>query len=338
MSEPQHRPDADGVHNTGDTQDDVNGSANANANDSGTANPMTGENLADAGVHEPDAQTAEHPQVRAHDGAQPDLLKRIISQHSRDKDNDRTKTGAFPVVRKRKPKELSSNARSLKARFGTGVLIAVLCALLAYAYVIQINNKDRTYETLTETELTRLISETSTQAERLEQRKAELTEQLTSLEDAADKEEQAQRIAQENEETSGILSGRLPAQGKGVVIRISKPKTAPIDAATMFNLIEELRNGGAEVIQINNVRVVTSTYVSETENGLICDGQALATPYVIKAIGDPSNLANAVNIAGGVGSRLTVKYGANVTVETSDDVKITATQPVMKYKYATIVE
>lgn len=290
------------------------------------------------GTGEPEPLTAEHPRVGRDDGSQPGLPGRIVSQHSRDKANDRTKTGAFPVVRKRKPKALSSNARSLKARFGTGLLIAVLCALLAYAYVIQINNKDMTYETLTETELTRLISETSTQVERLEQRKSELTNQLKSLEDAADKEEQAQRIAQENEETSGILSGRLPAQGKGVVIRISRPQKAPIDAATMFNLIEELRNGGAEVIQIDNVRVVTSTYVSETSSGLVCDGQALAPPYVIKAIGDPSNLANAVNIAGGVGSRLTVKYGANVTVETSDDVKITATQPVMKYKYATIVE
>ena len=295
-----------------------------------------GERTETAGESEP--LTAEHPRVASSDDGQPDLLKRIISQHSRDKDNDRTKTGAFPVVRKRKPKALSSNARSLKARFGTGLLIAVLCALLAYAYVIQINNKDTAYETLTEAELTRLISETSTQVERLEQRKSELTNQLKSLEEAADKEEQAQRIAQENEETSGILSGRLPAQGKGVVIRISRPQKAPIDAATMFNLIEELRNGGAEVIQIDNVRVVTSSYVSETSSGLVCDGQALATPYVIKAIGNPGNLANAVNIAGGVGSRLTVKYGANVTVETSDDVRITATQPVMKYKYATIVE
>lgn len=287
---------------------------------------------------EPEPLTAEHPRVPGHDDGQSDLLKRIISQHSRDKANDRTKTGAFPVVRKRKPKALSSNARSLKARFGTGVLIAVLCALLAYAYVIQINNKDTAYETLTETELTRLISETSTQVERLEQRRNELTSQLKSLEEAADKEAQAQRIAQENEETSGILSGRLPAQGKGVVIHISQPQKAPIDAATMFNLIEELRNGGAEVIQIDDVRVVTSTYVSETNNGLVCDGKTLTAPYVIKAIGDPANLANAVNIAGGVGSRLTVKYGANVTVETSDDVRITATQPVMKYKYATIVE
>lgn len=277
---------------------------------------------------------------------EPDLIKKIVSQHNKDKVNDNTQTGAFPVVSKRKAKtkgkgkskRLSTSSRSVKARLGTGVLIAVLCALLAYGYVIQINNKDLTYETMSETELTRLISESNTQVQRLEQRKAELTRQLNSLEEAADKEAQAAQIAKENEESSGILSGRLPAHGKGIVVRITQDTKAPIDASTMFNLIEELRNGGAEVIAINDVRVVTSTYVSESNNGLVCDDKLLEPPYVVKAIGDPSNLQNAVNLAGGVASRLTVKYGATVTTEVSDDVNITQTQPVERYKFAKIVE
>ena len=295
-------------------------------------------------AHTPPQPPRDEPDVGGQPAQEPDLIKKIVSQHNKDKVNDNTQTGAFPVVGKRKAKDkgkakrLSTSSRSLKARLGTGVLIAVLCALLAYGYVIQINNKDLTYETMSETELTRLISESNTQVQRLEQRKAELTRQLNSLEEAADKEAQAAQIAKENEEASGILSGRLPAHGKGIVVRITQGTKAPIDASTMFNLIEELRNGGAEVIAINNVRVVTSTYVSESDNGLIFDGKLLEAPYVVKAIGDPSNLQNAVNLAGGVGSRLTVKYGATVTTEVSDDVNITQTQPVERYKFAKIVE
>lgn len=37
----------------------------------------------------------------------------------------------------------------------------------------------------------------------------------------------------------------------------------------MFNLIEELRNAGAEVIAINEVRVVASTYIQDADEGLI---------------------------------------------------------------------
>lgn len=281
----------------------------------------------------------EHKKPDKQGSSQPEAVRRMVRRQRQDRANDNTQTGAFPVVRRRRaPKQLSASARTRRARLVTSILIATLCALLAYGYVIQINNTDMTYETMTETELTRLISETSTQVQRLDQRKAELQRQLNSLEAAADKEEQAKRIAQENEEASGILAGRLPAHGKGIIVNISGGTKAPIDAATMFNLIEELRNGGAEVIAINDVRVVTSTYVSNTNNGLMCDGKLLTAPYVVKAIGDPANLQNAVNMAGGVGSRLTVKFGATVTIDTSDDVNITQTAPVVKYKYATIVE
>ncbi len=266
-------------------------------------------------------------------------VKRILSQQKKDARNDQLKTGAFPVVKKTKPKkELSSQARSLRTRLLTSLLVAALCALLSFGYVVQVNNTDMTYETMTEAELTRMLSETSTQVQRLEERRTELSRQLTSLQQAADKEAEASRIAKENEESSGILSGRLPAEGQGIIVHISRGSKAQIDAATMFNLIEELRNGGAEVIAINDVRVVTSTYISQGDDGLICDGTALNPPYVVKAIGDKNNLQNAVNLAGGVGSRLTVKYGATVDVETSDDVKITQTQSLPDYKYAKTVE
>ena len=111
-----------------------------------------------------------------------------------------------------------------------------------------------------------------------------------------------------------------------------------IDAATMFELIEELRNAGAEVMAVNTVRVVTSTYFADTKTGLICDGQELSTPYKVKAIGDPQNLQNAVNIAGGVGSRLSVKFGAKVKVTSSDKVEINEIRDVPQYQYAKTVE
>ena len=67
----------------------------------------------------------------------------------------------------------------------------MLCALLGFGYVIQLNNTNSTYETMSEDELTRLISETSSQVQKLEQRKSELTSQLNSLKDTADKERQS---------------------------------------------------------------------------------------------------------------------------------------------------
>ena len=108
---------------------------------------------------------------------------------------------------------------------------------------------------MSEDELTKLISETSTQVQKLEQRKSELSNQLDSLKDTADKNEKAAEIARQNAESNGILSGRLPVSGEGVVIRISKGSKRDIDASILFTLLEELRNSGAEVIEIATVRI-----------------------------------------------------------------------------------
>ena len=109
-----------------------------------------------------------------HTDESPDVLAKLHGQIAKDKDNDSTETGSFPVIR-RKPKRVSLNAKSTRARLYSSVLVTMLCALLGFGYVIQLNNTNSTYETMSEDELTRLISETSSQVQKLEQRKSELT-------------------------------------------------------------------------------------------------------------------------------------------------------------------
>lgn len=149
-----------------------------------------------------------------------DVLSQLHEQHAQDKKNDRMETGSFPVVRK-KPKRPVKDG-STRMRLMTSVLILIMCALLGYGYMIQINNADATYETLSEDELTRLISETGTQVQNLEQRKSELTNQLESLKAAANKTQEAERIAKQNEETNGILPVVCPRRARAC--RSASPK------------------------------------------------------------------------------------------------------------------
>ncbi|NMM97950.1 DUF881 domain-containing protein [Bifidobacterium olomucense] len=263
------------------------------------------------------------------------LLDKMRDQHAQDKVNDRMETGSFPTVRKKPKKRLDRG--STRSRLISSVLVSLMCALLGFAYMSQINNTKSTYETMDESELVRLLNESNTQISNLEQRKNQLSSQLESLRSAADEQEQAEKIAKQNEETSGLISGRLPAKGKGVTIKVDRG-TTKVDASIMFNLIEELRNAGAEVIAINNVRVVASTYIQDAEDGLIADGVSITPTYVVKAIGNPQELSNAVDIAGGVGAQLQVKYGANVDVESSDNVVIDEVRDAAQNQYAKPVE
>ena len=247
------------------------------------------------------------------------MLEKMRDQHAQDKVNDRMETGSFPTVRKKPRKDL--NRASNKSRLLSSILIALMCALLGFAYMSQINNTKSTYETMDESELVRLLNESNTQISNLEQRKTQLNSQLNSLKSAANEQEQARKIAKQNEETSGLISGRLPAKGQGVTIRIGRGLTTKVDASIMFNLIEELRNAGAEVIAINYVRVITIKPV-----------------YTVKAIGNPQELSNAVDIAGGVGAQLQVKYGSNVNVQPSDSIIIDEVREATQNQYAKTVE
>ena len=263
------------------------------------------------------------------------FLTRLTHQRRKDQVNDNTETGHFPVV-KHTPKQ-KGRGEHLRARIASSALIMLLCALLGFGYMTQLHNTQSSYETLSESELARLLDETSTQVEKLEERKSQLTSQLASIKSAADKQKQAERVAKQNEETSGILSGRLPAAGRGVVIVVTQ-KSKHVDASTMFTLIEELRNAGAEVIQINTVRVVASTYIRNAGNGLESDGVRLGSPYEIRAIGNSDALRNAVQIAGGVGSELKMQLGADVQVSQHDRVRIDEIHRSQAYRYAKIVE
>lgn len=291
-------------------------------------------------THGPKEDAAPHDDDRTDERG--DAVRRMHNHRQHGKANDRTDTGVFPAVRgkgRRSQRDRAGlNANAMRARLITSALVAVLCALLGFGYMVQVRNTQSSYESMTEDELRRLFTETSAQVTKLEERKAELTEQLDSIKVAADKQEQARRIAEQNEQTAGILSGRLPAQGKGVTITVTEQPGKPIDAATMFHLIEELRNAGAEVIEFDGVRVITSTSIRRSGDALICDGQTLSSPYVVKAIGDPPTLQSAVDIAGGVGSSLKLDFGANVTIAQADDVKIETVREVPTYTYAETVQ
>lgn len=254
--------------------------------------------------------------------------------------NDNVNTGTFSIVQSKKVRNAVSqlNKNAMYLRLGRSFMVALLCALLTFGYIIQVRNAQSSYDSLSEEELTKLLSETKLQVENLEERRDELTRQLTALQEAADKQLEAERIAQQNEETAGLLSGRLAAQGQGIIITITQGSIQPVSAAVLFQLIEELRNAGVEVMAINGIRIVTSTYVVDTDNGILCDGEAIAAPFSIKAIGDQQNLLNAVNISGGVGSKLKTKYGATVYTVQSDNVTIDEVVEPTQYQYATEVK
>ncbi|MDO5687749.1 MAG: DUF881 domain-containing protein [Pseudoscardovia radai] len=260
------------------------------------------------------------------------------SQKEKDEDNDSTDTGTFPVVKATKRTSGATATRNaLLQKIVTSVLIILMCMLLGFGYVTQQRNTNENYQSLSEDELVRLLDETTTQVDRLEEQRTTLRSQVDSITNSTDKQAQLNEVAKQNATVSGILAGRIACHGSGVRITIAETGTH-IDSARLFTVIEELRNAGAEAIAFDGVRITASSYVVDTDEGVEVDGTIVGTPYDIKAIGSPSALANAIQISGGIGSQLRVRYNANVTVTQLDDVVIDELAAAKTYQYAKIVE
>ena len=105
-------------------------------------------------------------------------------------------------------------------------------------------------------------------------------------------------------------------------------------ADSLLNGIEELRDAGAEALQINSrVRFVQSSWVAGPPGGIVIDGHHVQSPYVIEAIGSAHTLSDAVGFPGGLADEIS-SLGGQVTVQENANVEITALHPAEQPQYS----
>lgn len=234
--------------------------------------------------------------------------------------------------------EAPSGWRTL-ARFGrpratkVNAVAAVLALGLGFAMATQVREtRSSGLENLSQDNLIALLDAESGQSARLVQEKDALTATRNQLQgsqgDAAALRAARQRLAQ-----LGILAGTIAAKGPGIRIVVADP-SAGVQAATLLDTVQELRDAGAEAIQINNVRVVASTYfATSSDNRMVVDGTAINAPYTVLAIGDPQTMSTAMSIPGGVVSTYR-QLGASAVVTTATSVNISALRARTGDRYA----
>jgi uncharacterized protein YlxW (UPF0749 family) len=227
-------------------------------------------------------------------------------------------------------------ARALRPSFSRShVLAGVLCALLGFALVVQVRQSGNDeLSSLRQDDLVRLLDEVTGRAQQLESEVSHLQASRDELASGTDKAQAALDLAQQRATSEGILSGRLPAQGPGVTIDVTDPN-GELEAARLFNVLEELRNAGAEVVQVNDVRLVTSSSFVDAAGGIAVDGHLLTSPYRWTAIGDPATLDRALEIPGGALPKIRQDdAGATATTTRQNNVTVDATVHLTDPRFA----
>lgn len=224
--------------------------------------------------------------------------------------------------------------RVLSPRLSTSRFVAaLLCGLLGFALVVQVQQtQGESLSSLRQSELVRILDEVTQRGSDLENEVRTLRAQRDELQSGTADDAAALAVAVERAERQGILAGRLPAVGPGVTVRITEGDTA-LRATALLTVMEELRNAGAEVIELNEVRLVASSFFVETSNGMVVDGREISAPYVWAAIGDPSALGPALEIPGGAMS--TVRTGgATARIQAVDELEIASVREPAPLQFA----
>lgn len=251
--------------------------------------------------------------------AQPEVAPAAASEHAR---------AAAPRSAWR---ALADGARPRLTR--AQVLAGILCAVLGFALVAQVRqNRTEGLSNLSQPELVRILDEATQRTNELEQEAAALERTRDELEHGTDTQAAALEAALDRAEVLGILSGRLPAEGPGIEILLTEVN-GRISALTMLDVLEELRNAGAEAIQLGSLRLTASSYFVGAEDGIVVDGTTLQAPYQWVAIGDPDTLVPALNIQGGAMAAVR-NSGGRGTITARDHVEVTATRVPPEPQYA----
>lgn len=214
-----------------------------------------------------------------------------------------------------------------RAFTGPGSLtVALLLGALGFALsTTTLDGSRDTVRELTEAELVELLHDVEQHDDSLDEQRRVLMQQKAALDAGGDSSE-AERQARARAEELGILAGTVPAAGPGIQMEI--PAAGEVGAPTLLDAVQELRDAGAEAIEVNDVRVVASTwFLDAEEGGVLVGGQAVRPPYTVVAIGPAQTMATAMEIPGGV-VESAQQEGSAVRILVQDEVRIESTVPL----------
>ncbi len=195
---------------------------------------------------------------------------------------------------------------------GIAILLGFVCAVLVYAIAIQLKTIDEANKTVSGS-----VSESGLRDEVLKW-KERYDNIYDRLQEEEKKLEKVRKEASSDDETSAGLREELKSinrmlgftelTGKGITLVLDDNKAQIAEGVMpgtiadylvhdddLIRLMNDLKNGGAEAISINEQRVVSTTGIVCDGNVVRINGQKVSAPFEIKAIGYPERLIGTLN-------------------------------------------
>lgn len=194
------------------------------------------------------------------------------------------------------------------------IILGIMCLILTIGICVQIktvNNNGST--TSANQDLNNLKAQVLKRKEKYEEIYNKLDSAQQELENVRNKvtnnDEQLKNL-EEKIKKYNVLLGATDATGQGVTITIADanitntmsslldPHNLIVHDKDILEIVNELKNAGAEAIEVNGQRIVENTAISCDGNVIVINGEKVSSPFTINAIGFPSRLAT-LNRPGG---------------------------------------
>ena len=204
------------------------------------------------------------------------------------------------------------------------VTIAVVTFLLGVLVVVQLRTQasGAAFAGLSSQDLTVLVANLDDRNDQLRTEVATLERELAVIQQNTSRGEASVDELRADLRRVRLYAGIDPATGPGVSIVVH----GPIDGPGIEDLVNELRNAGAEAMAIDAVRVVPGIVAAGSPGTVTLDGSPLADPFTLDAIGAPDKLTGSLTRPGGIIAQLSATQ-PDVTVDVTplDSIGVPAT-------------
>lgn len=217
---------------------------------------------------------------------------------------------------------LQAFLRPRKGQLAVAIVLFLTSLLIVLTLRAQAQQPE--FATMRHSDLIQLLDNQHAETRRLENEIRDLETTRSHLLSGADSSHAARQEAERRLAQFQILAGTVPAVGPGVLLTIHDPR-GTVGSELLLNAVEELRDAGAEVIEINDqVRLVVTSWFADAPDGtIVVDDTELHAPYTLKALGEPGTLEAGARFRGGLVSQVeSERIGGAVTITQSDRLEI----------------
>ena len=216
------------------------------------------------------------------------------------------------------------------------ITISIMSLILVCVMFMQFKVVNETdiaqIESMREEELEEAVTKWKEQYEQVYEKIVDTNDTINEYEEKMQSNEETKGLVKKELEEAKKNFGLTDVEGEGIIITLTDNDEIGYDYEDLLDLVNELRDAGAEAISINNERIVNMSDIINRAERIRVNSKNISSPYVIKAIGDKTYLKSALTIKNGYYD-LKEKNGYDIKIEEKNNIKINKYSKSVELKY-----